>query len=182
MRYNELFTITNATGIHRTWMSGNSAFDPNHGSVGEQPAFFDQWAAFYNKYYVASSKIRVQIMNTSSTVPFRFTILPSTSSTLATTVDLMDLPYSKTKLVSGDIATWGNRSMKHYMTANKVFGTRTDQELNYQGNMSGSDPATEWYWALVAEALDGISDLNYHIQVQVTYYIRLSNRVNVNES
>lgn len=46
----------------------NSLFDPNSSGVGDQPYYFDQWAALFQRYRVYGCKIRLTVYANSNTL------------------------------------------------------------------------------------------------------------------
>lgn len=163
--------------------SGNSAYDPDSSGVGSQPLGYDQWAAFYSKYYVAASKIRVDLWNTSANPQGQLvTLLPSrTSYTTALTVTnpIHQQPYAQTKGLVGVANGYGNRiKMKGYMTTNKMAGSRgTEIEEIWNGG-TGTDPGAQWYWNLCLQSINGTNDVCQACGIiKLSYYVKFFNRV-----
>lgn len=70
MRYSSYYSLAPITGLTAgVILSANGLYDPDVGGAGHQPRAFDQLMALYDHYVVLGSKIRVDFINTSSTVP-----------------------------------------------------------------------------------------------------------------
>lgn len=61
--FSQTLTIPISGGISNVIQIQSSLFDPEPAIGGHQPRYFDQWAAFYNKYTVFGMKIRLRFVN-----------------------------------------------------------------------------------------------------------------------
>lgn len=156
----------------------------NTGGVSNtQPTGFDQWAGFYDRYYVAASKIRITGFNLDTTDTVVATLLPSDELLAVANVATIKparQTYSISKMV-GPLATSGSKfTMKHYMTTNKNQGKRgCDIDDNYQGTMSatgGSSPNEKWYWCIFFENGIGTNFVHVQFKVTITYYVKCFSR------
>lgn len=168
-------------------MRGNSIFDPDATSgSNSQPTGADQWAAFYNRYYVAASKIKIRAINASSTQIQNIMLYPSLSDTYDHTNQYpLEYPYTKSVL----LATAGSNNtatMGHYMTTQKIFGRRgTEFESNYIGVLAatgGGDPVSDWYWHIVALNQSGSNVIDVMVDIKLVYYVKVFNRIDLDQS
>lgn len=58
----------------------NSLYDPDFTGAGNQPRYFDQYMALYDKYLVLGARIKVTAFNTSTSEQHRFGICVKTNS------------------------------------------------------------------------------------------------------
>lgn len=76
LRYCQTISIDAGSGITNSRLyRANSMYDPDYSSTStsqHQPLAYDQWSVFYDQYCVVGSKITVQPINTSATVPLQF--------------------------------------------------------------------------------------------------------------
>lgn len=78
-------TVTATSGAPNAYIfRANGLYDPDATIGGHQPIGFDQFMAMYDHFTVIASKIRVELQNTSSTIPALVAIEVSDSATIAT--------------------------------------------------------------------------------------------------
>lgn len=89
MTYFEAVGLTSTSGIPGTHSFNlASIFDPDFTGVGHQPYGHDQWAAFYQKYYVSSATISVKWSNiATNNIPHKVFVLLDKDNTTDTNLD-----------------------------------------------------------------------------------------------
>lgn len=166
---------------------GNSIFDPDVTSgTNGQPTGADQWAAFYARYYVAGSKIKIKAINKEASEVAQVMLWPSIQSTWDyATQSPTEYPYTKSTILA---AAGSNNTahMGHYMTTQKVYGRRgTEYESNFIGNLAatgGTNPTNDWYWILASTNPQGNNEIDMVVDVKLTYYVKMFNRIDITES
>jgi len=114
MRYHTEIVMDNPTGgiaDYHTFRA-NGPFDPDFTGTGNQPRYFDQWSALYNKVTICSSNCKVMFANedannASTFMNSVFGVIHSTDQTPPGSigkVDMMEAPYSKYAIASGNNA------------------------------------------------------------------------------
>lgn len=89
LSYAQLNFVPNGTPLaDQTW-NMNSLFDPDRTGAGAQPAGFDQWAAFYNRYVVYKCAYEHTITNTTGGIGINISVLPVNGSTAPTIQEAM---------------------------------------------------------------------------------------------
>lgn len=184
MRYNYLWNYTSSTTFANIYQfNGNSIYDPDAQIGGQQPLGYDQWQAFYSRFYVAGCKVTARVINLSTTDPVRITLVASNYTPDMATTDVSTLPYSVSKLI-GTRDGYGVGKLSLYMTTQKITGRRgTEYEANYTGIMSpGGNPVLMWLMNVIAENFNGSPVLNYSIQIRLVYYVKLMQRLVLTKS
>ncbi len=159
---------------------GNGAFDPDSTGGGQQPGGFDQWSGLYSHYRVLASSIELNIVNEAA-VATQVTVFPTLSNVTPTTYQNSTvIPYKKQILLSGKGGR-DNAFIKNYITTSKIVGLSSmaiNAEDDFQVLIS-ANPANQWFWGIFSSSLDGTTDINIDYTVNVTYYIRFEDRVQV---
>lgn len=164
---------------------GNSVFDPDFTGAGNQPNYFDTYASLYAKYRVVASKIECRIVNGSSTVPIRWSIMPSDSSTILTNVaNASGNPMCKTGICTLASGSRSICTVKSYCTTARING-KTKAQINgsdqYESLVS-TNPADAWFWIFQCEDLSIASNMAVIIDFKLTYYVRFTDKFNQNLS
>lgn len=86
LRYCDTKTLDPSTGATYHKFAVNSLFDYDQTGIGHQPAYFDQWSAFYRRYRVISAKWK-----------FKVTASPTNTEQLVTHAGALDTyPWAAT--------------------------------------------------------------------------------------
>lgn len=162
---------------------GNGPYDPNQTSTGSQPNGWDNMGAFYNKCTVLSSKIECWVSNTDA-VPINFVLAPQSTASIGAnyTFDTyFQMPNSKFGVVG--IASGGNnvKYFKSYMTSKTMLNLNAVTEEDCSSSFA-SNPAIQWYWHMIGQALDRTSTCQFYLQYRITYFVILSERVLLGQS
>lgn len=168
--------------------SGNSCFDPDVTGVGSQPFGFDQWSAFYSKYRVYGSSIKVlaraNYVAADPNKMFMLVVIPTTYETVDTNyVDITGEPYVKTKVLPNSNAGYPC-TIKSYMSTRKIFGvTRAQSADTDYAALNTASPSIQWYWQVVCdEATSAAINPDCLIYVKIMYYVEFFSRVNIDRS
>ncbi len=180
LRYTSFFNVNPATPTGGHVFRGNSINDPDFTGIGAQPLGHDEWAAFYGKYKVHSSKIQVQFLNantTSGAGNVLLNIVPSNSiNTIGsrTYAELNDTPYSKTKMIAPVSAGMNGVYMSNYMSTKKMTGDTTLDDV-YEAPFN-NNPNRTWYWIVQTDSFNGTSGHDLDLKVTITYYVEIFDR------
>ncbi len=178
-RYPQIITH-NGSVTDFTAFRGNGAFDPDATGSGQQPGGYDQWAGLYGNYRVLASQIEILIVN-EGTVATAVTVFPTLSNvTPSTYQNATVVPYKRQVVMSGQTGM-GVAFLKSYMTTSKIVGLSSmaiNAEDDFQAT-TASLPANQWYWGVFSNTLDGSTNGNIVFTVNVTYYMRFEDRIQV---
>ncbi len=180
VRYATSQSKSTTTVISTHKFRGNSIHEPDATLSGHQPLGHDQWAAFYDKYFVSSCKI--EIIHTCQTpdVPYIISCYPkNVVSTESNPDTIYEKGYVRKQI--GNNATRGKLVL--FTSTNKIVGTGkiavTDN--TYVADFGGS-PAQQWYYHIHTQALDEATQVIVNYQVLLTYYATLFDRRSLTES
>lgn len=147
--------------------------DPTLGSTSVPG--FNEWASFYGRYRVLSSKINVHFSNLEK-VPINAYIWPSNYDLGANYVFLaasIASPFS-THTVLGPITGLDSKVLSKRIRSDEIFGSNevfTDQDF---GAVINSNPTNNWYWNIgiwspvLALTTGVMTNIEIDIQVQFT--------------
>lgn len=178
MKYSEIVALSPGTTNGSYMFSGNSIFDPNVTAVGTQPTGYDQWSGFYSKYRVRASKIKIR-SSSGSSVPVTFSLVPTNSSVAITGYnESIRLPRAKSCMlgVSGNTVSY----CKNYAKSKVIMGENLMDDNSAAS--FGSNPVNRWYWIVWAQSIDNLSHIVVYFEFEVTYYVELYNRVDLDLS
>lgn len=163
------------------YFRGNSLFDPDFSGIGGQPTGLDQWANFYNKYKVYASKIQVTFLAAATTAPSgncMVSVTPTTNDSYIPDYSVIPtIPYSRTRMLTPVSAGGNPVYIKNYIGTKKVTGDNSLDDL-YESDI-GNNPSSEWYWMIRGDTVDQTTNVSIDIQVTVTYYCELFDRVDL---
>ncbi len=177
LRYPQILTVSTGVLFFNSFR-GNGPFDPDSTGGGQQPGGFDQWASLYSRYRVTSCSIELQIVNESPTVTC-VTLFPTlTNATPSNYQNATVIPYKRQVLVAGS----GGRNtsyIKSYMSTAKITGLTEAAILAEDDFQSptGTLPLQEWFWGIFVNQLDATTALDLLMTVNLTYYIRFEDRI-----
>ncbi|QOW18372.1 capsid protein [Amazon milk frog associated circular DNA virus] len=183
-------TTSASTGGDTIVIQANSIADPLLSAGTAQPYGFDQWAAFYNRYFVSAAKITLRMLpGASTTEDIIYGVFPSANSgfteTDFSTRDLMELPYVKVRVMGHQTAT--PQTLTNYMTSYKISGGQlTISELTGIGTIATSgatSPTSPWLFNLRAWNQWNPSQIaTGRCTIMLTQYVTLFRRVDIIES
>lgn len=161
----------------------NGAQDPSTGVGTTQPAGYDQYAAFYDKYRVYGLLAEAWIINRtgSAGIDFAFSAQLNTSTPAYTTFDQIVQDRScKYK----DSPTGVRTYVKKYFSVAKVVGiskTNMDVDDVYEAPVTGL-PSYEVYLVSYSRSSDATTAQTWDIQYRLTYYIKFYGRKRITDS
>lgn len=183
MNYSANFALTSASGAFAQHVfRGNSIFDPDLTGAGGQPLGHDQWQGLYKKYQVMASKIRVQMVTaptpTAGAVMYIAPLDQSTS--LVGVLQGVEQPYAVSTVLSP--FTSKTVQLDNYLSTKSKFGYKKVSELNILAANFNTSPAEEFFWSVGMSAVDGAGDVTLHGLVQITYFVKLFDRLDLGRS
>ncbi len=139
----------------------NSAYDPDDSGVGSQPLGYDQWSAFYTRYFINDATIRVTATNVTSN-PVIFGIIPQLDNSPQTDIAaVISNPMCVWTLLaplnSGDTTKTLVKSCNmRYLYANPGINDSQDDYTGLTGNVgTGSSPARNGFFHVFFSTLNG---------------------------
>lgn len=182
LRYSD-FSTTGSVPDTDIIMVGNGLFDPEVAVGGQQPNGFDQMMAIYEKYAGMACKIRVTLVNLGST-GVRYSVFPlNTATSPGTLQSALSLPFAKTGMV-GNSGGSNKVTITNFITTRKMQGQPTGhfQTDDDEEGTSSANPNNAWYWHVMLESGDGVSNMNVEYQIQLTFYVEFSERTYIGVS
>lgn len=186
LKYNQTFTVSTFPYLE-TLIRSNSVFDPVFALGGGQPMYLDEFSLLYSRYTVYASSITLTFINRTNTTEAAFIkvgVYPltdsSTSSTVAEATERDNCIYAQLGPNTGD---QGIVTMNAYAKIYKIAGK--DKSQSGDDTMSAlvtADPAISPLWHIFVGTLDGITNVNVHIDMTITYYVKFYDRLNVSRS
>lgn len=150
---------------------GNNIYDPEYSTGGGQPLGFDQWAPFFKRFNVISSKVTVRAANLSANALTCTLLATPTVPSIVDQNHARSLPNSKQVIVTSVNAT-GQATLSMNLTTAKVFqidqNRFDDDDDVYSGTFAGTPPAREWIWTIYAQTMN-VAALSVACSVTVEY-------------
>jgi hypothetical protein len=139
--------------------------------TGHQPMGFDQLAAFYNKYRVTKSAIKVELQRT--TDAFEYTVTPSLNvSSPGTVGTAMENPFNVYSSVASSVFT---SSIETTISTRKLWGVGNLTQDNFASLVS-ADPVNLWYWIINARTFDNATAITVRFNYLVVYTVEFFDR------
>jgi hypothetical protein len=169
--------ISTSGALGRQRFRGNSGFDPDETGTGGQPANWDDFSVFYNRYVIVGSRITVVYYSTSAGAggTLNAVTYPYNVTAVTTVPDGIAQPYSVSQKVGAIPGSWST-----YMSSSKILGrnVRTSDACQAQYN---ANPSDVWYWDTVYQAIDGAATTTvyatYILDYDVEWYDRVTNGI-----
>lgn len=166
---------------------GNSVYDPDYTGTGTQPLYYDELTALYRSYTVLGSEIQVTFSNRTSSGNAQYTrvgIYPLSDQTPYGNIDICserdNCIYSTLGPPNGD---QGIINMKSYGKTVNILGMRKDESTDDAVTaLVTANPQKEFFWVLWAGSLDALTNISVYATITMTYYVRFSDRYNVDGS
>lgn len=145
-------------GTGSFYFTPTSAFDVDPAALSPTMAGYDQFAAFYTKYRVLSSKIRVQFNNPSVTSPVTVYICPTATTPSAWgPVEILSMkgnPFCKYKM--GGLLGSPPTRISNRMTSERIVGSKAVLFDDSYSALTSASPLDNWFWAIGHENPGGI--------------------------
>lgn len=179
------FTMDSVAGNYVEYIfRGNSVFDPDFTGSGHQPLGYDQWSAFYNRYRVHGSSIRVDYQSqgsTEATGHVMYLVYPTQVSTGSSSISqAMEQPYSKYKCGSND--TLQTCVITHRQTTAGFLGYQSVEDSDDLQAAVNTNPAHNWYWSVSQCPVNLSSNTDTNFSVRLIYDVEFFDRVNLAQS
>lgn len=190
VRYQDTWFNMSTAGAWQTVnvFSGNSPYDPDATGVGVQPYSWDQLAAFYNYYRCNAAKIvctfypSTPVTTTSKQAAIIFPLGSAAQPTNHSFPDLMQIAGAKmVQLSSGRL---DNRPivLKHYWSTKKAWrGVYNAKDNDFVAAMN-TNPSQRWYFHVYTDSVDAATNATIYMDVRITYYVFLENRIPLAQS
>lgn len=178
MRYSDTFSFDhNVSNVYNRLFAANSIFDPDMTGVGHQPLGHDQWAVFYNHYFVIGSKITIQVTGPAdaASAPMVFCIILDDSGGSFTTIPQMIEQGGSHYVVSnGDMEQYKPARVRSSFSAKKFFNvTNVNDNYSRLGAAFGANPADLAYFQFTSATLDGLISLQTRLCIVTIEYLVL---------
>lgn len=173
--------FTGSTG-GSTYIRLNSLYDPEYAVGGEQPLYYDQFTAMYDKYRVLGCKYSITVWNNSD-VRTKVCVMPSISAALGfnSIEDAMAQPWSKHRHISIQNNANSQSTITGYINIRKVLGKKSLYD-DIDASLYNTDPAQPVYLYLLAEANDQTTNINLGYTIKCTFYAELYKKKQLNQS
>jgi hypothetical protein len=151
----------------------NSLYDPDFTGSGNQPEYFDQLAALYNRYRVYGSAIKVTCIpftaGTQNNVPVNVVLVPSAQSLASYGIeDAAGLPRAQNRVSTGNM-DYKNQTMVASHSVSEILGVKDVEGADRLQALVSSSPAEECLWSVVARSADNTTAASLAISVRITY-------------
>jgi len=169
---------------------GNSLYDPDATGVGVQPYGYDLYCgaaptAIFQKYCVLASKIKIYprctTVQESGVVGARWIVCPIRTAppTVTEFEDLNQIPKSRALVINSLDDQKGH--LTAYCSTKSIFSEVPSLANDFSAVYSAS-PNSPWYWYVHVDCLSTDIEQLMNMDVQITYYCKLSKTDDVNES
>lgn len=180
------YVLTSTTGSYAEFLfKGNSAFDPDQTGAGHQPLGYDQWKAFYNRYRVWYSTIKVDTAvpgSANASSQMLVCLYPTSnvggSSTMA---QALEQPYSKYIQTTNGINGMPHTLFHRANTAKFLGYKDIDDSDDLQAQIT-ADPNHLWYWSISGTTSDGSSTGTILLTVKMVMCVEFFDRINLAQS
>lgn len=184
LEYNETYALNGAINGARQWRA-NSIFDPRAAAGGNQPNYFDNYAAVYGIYTVTACRCVARIINNSATVPIRTSLLATDSNTIPTNVlNAAGNTYCKTALMTVSAGSKSSAILSWNMSTARIMGRSRQSILtdNIYSSVVTSDPIDQWYYTWQAEDTALTNNIDCTVDFKFIFTVRFTDKFNQNLS
>lgn len=180
LKYSTIINHTNV--VANQIFKANSLYDPDAShSINHQPYGFDQLGIFYSKYQVLGCRIKIQLLNNSTTIPVFVTYgFSKQIPTVFNDLYFPESPFIKTFSL-GTANGNGAHTVNMKSSIKKLMGqTHILQDEQSWGSVGGigvgSDPANLVYAFCNTITDDNVSNQNLYVRYTVEYKARFFER------
>ena len=174
LAYNTTITLSPASGngyFDSHTFRANSLFDPDYTGVGQQPTYFDQLSAVYERYRVIGCKMKLTVVNTNSSNPVEFLVYPSNDTGVGAT-NILDLSMNNDAGKLMVISSEGSSNLRQYNrycpinTITDVNRSVVWNENNY-ASATTTNPSSQAYLHLCGASQAAQSDSTIQVIVRL---------------
>lgn len=161
----------------------NSLFDPDQSGVGSQPAGFDQWSAFYNRYRVYSVFYKVNFVTHANTGSgMVLAVIPTNGVTAYTTLaQVLENPRAKSSVaqISGHIAKVKGKAWLPSING-RTNATYRGSDLT--AALTTASPGEVITLSVVGASIDQVTVPNFDILVEIWYKAEMFDKITLDIS
>ncbi len=172
MKYSDMFTLTSVTSdVKSQLFSANSVFDPDQTGAGFKCLGHAEMGAFYDKYAVLASKIKIQATcSQANTINTQILVTPTLSAGVRTGVlsQFFMKPRAKTRICG---ETGNSTALTHYAKTKQQLGVSDVLDRQDLTSAIGADPSTQWYWLILSQGVDQATTATMFARITITYYV-----------
>lgn len=177
LRYVDNFSLDAGLGSTATnVMRLNSIHDPDYSGLGHQPLGHDEWASFYDRYTVLSTKVVATFWSTStsaSTAIADVGIAARDSASPHSDPGVL-IENGRCKFKSLNVADGGNNVKTVTYMWNRKNWFRDPQPFHAQSANFGASPTEAAYAHLFVASPTGVDISAIHCRVVIDYIVKLS--------
>lgn len=188
LRYCQTISIDAGAGVTNSRIfRANSLYDPDYSTSTSQhqPLAADQWALFYSQYCVLGSKMTVQPINTSSTIPLQFGVTLRQGS-ISAVVDptILHEQGDSSWNYCGNMATQGRcRPVVKKFSTKKFLGYKNpSDETSLKASFSANPDEVAFFQIWCAAADSTANPPATIFQITIDYIALLSQPKNLPQS
>lgn len=167
-----LYTVSaDAAGNFYTVFRGNGPWDPDATGVGNQPKFWDAFAALYYEYFVKASEIEVVVSPaTANTGPGQIVLVPASGSAGAATSarTCAESPYAVASMIGSNTDAF---RLNGYMTTYSMLGIDGNNSADIALTSSLPPADASWYWNILGTC-DPLATINLSVRIKYTIEFR----------
>ncbi len=165
--------LATSSGVSSPYVfRGNSIYDPDFTSTGYSAMGCATLSNLYGRFMVTGCSIRVRAFSNGGVGALLAVIPTLVSGTISSSsLDYSENPYAKNLMLGNSGAP--PRPLSIYMPTSKMIGQVLDTNNSHA---TGGNPATEWFWQLKIDRLNGTEDVECDIVVDLVYYVEAYRR------
>jgi len=170
--YITTYKMTDATGFYDWVFRASSLYDPDNALGGDSVTGLSGIAELYTHYKVLGCRVSATVVNLDTDDPVTIVLVPNTfdsSYAVANKLSMEGQPYARGIVVANQA---GAGSISSYMSTKVMHGVTNLDSVNFGAEVT-TNPATNWYWHLVAYNLSG-NALNCEVKLHAIFYTVMS--------
>lgn len=157
---------------------GNGCYDPEHAVGGDQPMWYDQYAAMYRRYQCYKATISVETTQRTAATEAAFIVTGIYPLSESSTTTNLDTAIERQRSVHKTMGpnTGGPNVVTNKLTATtrEIYGI-PEMLAKYEDGYSStiaSLPYREWYFHVFFGTQDGVTSANIYLNIVVDYTVR----------
>ena len=179
-KYTESYNVATTTTASSNIFRLNSLYDADLTGIGHQPYYRDQMASLYNAYCVYGCKVKVTGICGGNQAIVGFVGQQDQTGT-ANALLQTERPQCKYMLLNGN---GSGKSISRYFDMSKCFGVTKSNYLSEEDfqALGNADPQRVWFLDLFGQHPDSTSTANINMLIELTFYVRWSDRIRQTQS